>query len=62
MERRIRALWVEPRADNADAIEFYLSLGFRISGFNDRWNSNDDDQDGHATVFMHLELPEGATP
>lgn len=59
--RNPRALWVEPRADNAGAIEFYLSLGFRISGFNDRWASNEDGQDGRATIFMHVELPEKGT-
>jgi ribosomal protein S18 acetylase RimI-like enzyme len=52
-ERELRALWVEPRADNASAIEFYLSLGFRISGFNDRMHSNQDDE--RPTIFMHLE-------
>lgn len=56
--RSLRALWVEPRADNADAIEFYLSLGFRLSGFNDRMYSNDDHEDGRLTLFMHLELAE----
>lgn len=52
-ERGLRALWVEPRADNARAIEFYVSLGFRISGFNDRMYSNHDDE--RPTLFMHLE-------
>lgn len=56
-DRGLRALWVEPRTDNAAAIEFYLSLGFRISGFNDRMYSNHDDEAGRTTLFMHLELP-----
>jgi ribosomal protein S18 acetylase RimI-like enzyme len=51
-----RALWVEPRADNATAIAFYLSIGFRISGFNDRMYANDDDAPGKPTIYMHLEL------
>ena len=55
-ERALRALWVEPRADNAEAIEFYLRRGFRISGFNDRLYSNQDDAPGRSTVYMHLEL------
>ena len=55
-ERKLRALWVEPRADNAEAIEFYLSLGFRISGFNDRMYSNSDDEDGHPTFYLYREL------
>ena len=55
-ERGYRALWVEPSADNAAAIEFYLALGFRISGFNDRLYSNADDEPGRQTVYMHLEL------
>ncbi len=54
--RSLRALWVEPRADNAAAIEFYLSLGFRISGFNDRRYANDDDEPGKPAIYMHLEL------
>lgn len=54
--RALRAIWVEPRSDNASAIEFYLRLGFRISGFNDRMYSNDDDADGKLTLLMYLEL------
>ncbi len=53
-ERRLRALWVEPRADNPDAIEFYTKSGFRLSGFNDRMYSNRDDE--RPTLFMYLEL------
>ena len=53
-ERKLRALWVEPAADNSDAIEFYLSLGFRVSGFNDRWSSNDNDV--RPTIYLYLEL------
>lgn len=55
-ERRLRALWAEPRADNREAIEFYLAAGFRVSGFNDRLYSNRDDEPGRTTLFMHLEL------
>ena len=54
--RGLRALWVEPRADNHAAISFYISLGFRLSGFNDRLYSNADHEDGKPTVYMHLEL------
>ena len=42
-ERGLRALWVEPRADNAEAIEFYLRTGFRVSGLNTEWK----------IVYMH---------
>lgn len=55
-ERGHRSLWVEPRADNHAAISFYVSLGFRVSGFNDRMYSNADHEGGRPTVFMHLEL------
>ena len=51
-----RSLWVEPRADNHAAISFYVSLGFRLSGFNDRMYSNSDHEDGRPTIYMHLEL------
>jgi ribosomal protein S18 acetylase RimI-like enzyme len=52
----LRALWVEPRADNEEAIEFYVSRGFRASGFNDRLYSNADHEDGRPTLYMYLEL------
>ena len=55
-DRNYRALWVEPSSDNADAIAFYSRLGFRLSGFNDRMYSNEDDAPGATTLFMHLEL------
>ena len=55
-ERGRRALWVEPRADNHAAISFYISLGFRLSGFNDRLYSNADHERGKLTVYMHVEL------
>jgi len=51
-----RSLWVEPRADNHAAISFYVSLGFRVSGFNDRLYSNADHEEGRTTVYMHLDL------
>ncbi|MBI2912954.1 MAG: GNAT family N-acetyltransferase [Chloroflexi bacterium] len=54
--RSLRSLWVEPRADNAEAIDFYLALGFRLSGFNDRLYSNRDHEDGRPTLYLHLEL------
>jgi ribosomal protein S18 acetylase RimI-like enzyme len=58
-ERNLRALWVEPRAGYDEAIEFYLSLGFRLSGFSDRLYSNSDHEDGRPTLYMHLELEGG---
>lgn len=54
--RHLRALWVEPRSDNSAAIDFYLKLGFRISGFNDRMYSNGDDGGADTTIYMHLDL------
>lgn len=54
--RHLRSLWVEPRADNHAAISFYLSLGFRVAGFNDRMYSNSDHENGKQTIPMHLEL------
>ena len=54
--RSYRALWVEPRADNYDAVTFYTRLGFRLAGFNDRFQSNRDDEPGRPTLFMYLEL------
>jgi len=60
-EKHHRSLWVEPRADNHAAISFYMSLGFRISGFNHWLYSNRDDDDGKPTIYMHFEL-EGQPP
>lgn len=54
--RSLRALWVEPRTNNAAAIRFYLRQGFRISGYNDRMYSNGDDADGAVTLLMHLDV------
>jgi ribosomal protein S18 acetylase RimI-like enzyme len=55
-EQSRRALWVEPHANDAPAIEFYLRRGFRLSGFNDRLYSNQDDAPSRPTIYMHLEL------
>jgi len=55
-ERGHRSLWVEPRADNHAAIKFYVTLGFRVAGFNDRMYSNADHEDGRPTIFAYLEL------
>ena len=55
-ERGLRAVWVEPQGDAGEAIEFYLSLGFVVAGFNDHWNTNTDAEGGRQTVYMYLEL------
>ncbi len=55
-ELGLRALWVEPQGEAGGTIDFYIKLGFRISGFNDRWNANDDHLDGRQTIFMYLGL------
>lgn len=56
-ERDLRSLWVEPRGEAGGTIDFYLQLGFRISGLNDRWNTNTaDTEPGQHTVYMYLEL------
>lgn len=54
--RSLRALWVEPSADNSEAIDFYVALGFRLSGFSDRMYANTDDAPGRPTIYMYLEL------
>ncbi len=56
-ERELRALWVEPQGEAGGTIDFYLKLGFRISGTNDRWYTNTDDTEaGEQTIYMYLEL------
>ena len=56
-ERGLRAIWASPSGNAKDTIDFYLSVGFRISGINDRWNTNQDDAEaGMQTIYMYLEL------
>ena len=56
-ERNLRALWVEPQGEAGGPIDFYLKLGFRISGINDRWYTNTDDTEAaEHTIYMYLEL------
>ena len=56
-ERGLRAVWSSPNGNAKDTIDFYLSVGFRISGINDRWNTNTaDTEPGQHTIYMYLEL------
>ena len=55
-ERGLRAIWASPRLESAQTIDFYLRVGFRASGINDRGNTNQDDADGQQTIYMYLEL------
>ncbi len=56
-ERGLRAIWASPNGNAKDTIDFYLSVGFRISGVNDRWNTNTaDTEPGQHTIYMYLEL------
>ena len=52
----LRAVWASPRGDASDTIDFYLGLGFRVSGLSDRWNTNTDETEGQQTIYMYLEL------
>ena len=51
-QRGVRLLWVEPRADNAGAIEFYLSLGFRICAV----DADAEGEEGARVAYMCLAL------
>ena len=56
-ERGLRAVWASPSGHSKDTIDFYLSVGFRISGINDRWSTNTaDTEPGQHTIYMYLEL------
>ncbi|MCH8815335.1 MAG: GNAT family N-acetyltransferase [Chloroflexi bacterium] len=55
-DRGLRAVWASPRGDASDTIDFYLRVGFRVSGLSDRWNTNDDHKSGQQTIYMYLEL------
>ncbi len=56
-ERGLRAIWASPSGKSKNTIDFYLKTGFRISGVNDRWNTNTaDTEPGQHTIYMYLEL------
>jgi len=55
-ERGLRAVWASPRGNSEDTIDFYLKLGFRVSGLNDRWNTNADTTEGLQTLYLYREL------
>ena len=56
-ERGLRAIWASPSGKSKNTIDFYLSVGFRISGVNDRWSTNTaDTEPGQHTIYMYLEL------
>ena len=55
-DRNLRAVWASPRGDASDTIDFYLGMGFRVSGLSDRWNTNTDGTEGKQTIYMYLEL------
>jgi ribosomal protein S18 acetylase RimI-like enzyme len=52
----LRAIWASPRGEAGDTIDFYLGVGFRVSGVSDRWNTNDDHASGQQTIYLYLEL------
>ena len=53
----LRAVWASPNGDAKDTVDFYLSVGFRVSDINDRWNTNTaDTEPGQQTIYMYLEL------
>jgi len=56
-DRGLRAIWASPSGHAKDTIDFYLSVGFRVSGINDRWSTNTaDTEPGQHTIYMYLEL------
>ena len=52
----LRAVWASPRGESGDTIDFYLRVGFRVSGLSDRWNTNADHDSGQQTLYLYLEL------
>lgn len=54
----LRAIIVETQPDNKGGMDFYLSNGFRLCGFNDRYYTNNPKSSREIAVFFSLDLEE----
>jgi len=55
-ENQLRAIIVESQPDNKDGMDFYLSNGFRLCGFNDRYYTNRSKSSREIAIFFSLDL------
>ena len=56
MNRGARAIIVETQPGNKEAMDFYLSNGFRLCGYNDRYYTNHPKSSKDIAIFFSLDL------
>ena len=54
-QEEARGVFVETQINNHQAVRFYQSQGFEISGFNDHLYTNDDLEQQNIAIFLFLE-------
>ena len=55
-QRGLRAIIVETQLDNKQGMDFYLSRGFRLCGYNDRYYTNHPRSSHEIAIFFSLDL------
>lgn len=55
-QRELRAIIVETQLDNKQGMDFYLSKGFRLCGYNDRYYTNNPRSSHEIAIFFSLDL------
>lgn len=55
-KRNARAIIVETQPSNKEAMDFYLSNGFRLCGYNDRYYTNEPRSSKDIAIFFSLDL------
>ncbi len=56
VEKELRSIIVETQPSNRNAMDFYLSNGFRLCGFNDRYYTNKPVSSKDIAIFFSLDL------
>ncbi len=56
INHHLRAIIVETQPANRDAMDFYLAIGFRLCGFNDRYYTNSPSTSKDIAIFFSLDL------
>jgi ribosomal protein S18 acetylase RimI-like enzyme len=55
-QEKLRAIMAETQPDSKQAMDFYLSRGFRLCGYNDRYYTNDPKSSHQIAIFFSLGL------
>jgi ribosomal protein S18 acetylase RimI-like enzyme len=55
-ENGLRAIIVETQPDNKSGMDFYLALGFRLCGYNDRYYTNNPKSSHEIALFFSLDF------